>query len=89
MCQNELQNTALIDGVCQVVQARHDDDAEGDGDDDGDGDNDNDNGDDHNYDDRRVMKAVAAMTTTIMAAITAITTCDIKTAARPTISESA
>ena len=29
-CQNELQNTALIDGVCQVVQARHDGDAEGD-----------------------------------------------------------
>ena len=29
-CQNELQNTALIDGVCQVVQTRHDGDAEGD-----------------------------------------------------------
>lgn len=42
-CQNELQNTVLIEGVCQVVQARHDgqDEAESDdGDDGGDGEDD-------------------------------------------------
>lgn len=36
-CQHELQSTAIIESVCQVVQARHDgdDDAEGDDGDDG------------------------------------------------------
>ena len=42
-CQNELQNTQLIQGVCQVVQSTHDgeDDAESDvGDDGGDSEDD-------------------------------------------------
>ena len=36
-CQNGLQNTALIEGVCQVVQTRHDDQDEAESDDSDDG----------------------------------------------------